>query len=274
MNGTINALLILGALAGLDFVEPRGGTQLFADSGEGGGGGGGATGTGGDAGAGGAGTDTKAGEGSKTFSQADVNGLLARERRAWETKAADAQKAIETKLAEAMQKLEKHEADKALEGATGKDRDILALRQTIAKLEADRKADNEKLSAAEKAREEAIGAFRGHRARGVVKDALLAAGALKGPKALDQATRTFLEEGKAEITVGDDDGLAVAVTFEGKRYDSLAEAVTYWLTQNDHFLATPGGGSGAKNPKGSGGNGSRALADMTVEELARLSAKG
>jgi hypothetical protein len=244
----LQTLLAIGALSGL-FIEGDG------------------------QGGGGTNADTKpaegAGEKAPVFDQAAVNALIAKERRAWEGKAAEAIKATEAKLSEASAKLEQIEREKELGNVTGKEREILQLKQTIAKYEADVKAKETAAAEATKAKDETVAKFRAHRASAEVKDALLSGGALKTPKTLDQATRLFMMETEAEITEDDKGGLVYGFTIDGKRYTDAAEAAKVWLALNDQYLTTPGGGSGARPPNG-GGRSATGLADLSVEELAKL----
>lgn len=253
MDPKIRHLLALAlALNTTDgFVSPL----LASGEGEGGGGGGG---------------ENKSDGGAKTFSQEDVNGLLARERRTWEGKLAEATTKANADLADVRAKLDALEGEKKLEGVTGKDREIEKLRQTIAKMESDGKALGEARTKAEQDRDAALTRYRTHRASEQARDALIKAGALSDPKALNLATRTLLADGKAEIAEDAEGNLTVSLVLDGKRYDALDQASKTWLQSNELFLKAAGGGGGTKAPNGSGGGGGKPLAEASFDQLAAM----
>lgn len=207
-------------------------------------------------------------KGGKTFTQEEVNSLIAKTRRELEQKATESQKAHEAKLAEITAKLEAFESEKKLEGVTGKDREIERLKQSIAKLEADAKAAADARAKAE-GDAKAIGdKFRTHRASEVVRDALLKAGALTDPKAIALATRTMMQDGSIDIAEDEKGNLSIAHVFDGKRFDAVQDAAKTWLEQNALFSKAAGGGGGTKAPNGSGTGGAKQLADASFEQLA------
>jgi len=263
MDPMLARLLIMGALFAPD-----------DDASAGGGGTGGGSKDDAGKGKGGAGTgdrgnadDDAAKAKAPKYSDDDLNGRIASERRKWETKSASELAARDAKITDLEKRIAALGEKRDDATADGDTKDARKLQQQITKLE----ADVAKLS---KERDDSAGALtaltsrvkRGAAAQ-AIRTALVAGGAIDNAKALDQAARLMIDDGDPEIEV-DDLGrvkrLEIAVgdkRFTGEK--ALSEAVAAFLAENDHLRKASSGG-GTKGPKGLPKG--RKLADMSPAE--------
>lgn len=199
-----------------------------------------------------------------TFTQEQVNALIAKERKASEAKFERtlAERTAETnaKLAELQQAQEdagKSAAEKAQAQAARERAVIEAKLADTAKTLAER---------------DALVAARTQELRDTRLDyeigGLFAARKVM-PEAQRAASLVFRADAKFEH---DDSGKVIAVDLGNKRFDSVAAAMDEWMKTNGAiYVAAPAGGAGTK--PGSAGTGGRKLVDMTDDELLAASAR-
>lgn len=212
---------------------------LYAEAGEANGAGGGAA----------AGQAQGAEKPQPKYTDDDLNGIVARERRKLETKFADyesvkaqASEAAELKkqIAELSEKLE-------LTGKTESEKQKLIAE----KLEQQRRSEVEKISAerdqAKSAAEAAAKALLDTKKEYQVTQALTAAKAL--PSMLPYAIRAFIDEVEIEL---DEKGKVTGATVDGVPKKDLNEAAVAWLKNRDGFAQAPQGGGGTRGSNGSG----------------------
>ncbi len=225
-------------------------------SGDGGGGGSGDDGGGGsgDGGGGGAGGD------DKTFTQADLNRMVANERRSNQAKmdtlqaSADKVPGLETTIQEAKEAKELADADAAGQAT------ILAQRQAdqhqakleekdlrIAGLEADKAAGDTRLT--------------DFQTRTTIGQELAKAGMLGA--AAKHAIPAMMAD--SEVTLNEDGSIAT-IKLDKVMQADLATAVAQFLTDNPHFKAAPPGGSGSGAPNGGAGGSDKPIAEMSQQE--------
>lgn len=242
---------LLLALAGQVPMLGARSSICFADS-EGGGAG--------DVGAGGAGGSGTGTQAPKTFTQEEVNGIVAKEVKGVRSKLEAAQAESTKKTAELQAQLEKLTGD--LEIATKPDAEK-------AKLIAEREQAKSRslLETAAKERDEAkaiaakaVADLQSFKMDTLLTDALASQKA--NPETLKQAVLLMKLDGACEF---DDQG-NLAVTVPTGRMTDLKKAAEHWLKANPHFLPAPAGGAGTKRPNAGGNNG----VDMNVMSPSQL----
>lgn len=209
------------------------------------------------------------GGGGRTFTQDDVNALLAKERRGLQAKLDEATKASSAtaeRLAELEANAAKAAEERELEGKTAleklehkhkKDlelahRQIEESKKTIAEREALAAQRLEVLN-----RERVANGLVGHFGK---------AGVL--PERLSEAVRYSMTD-FADVTVHEDG--SITGTYGDLVDKSLADISAAWAAAHDNFLPAPKGGAGTR---ASNANlGTRSLADMSLEEMAALANK-
>lgn len=262
MNPDLFRVLIMGALLAPD-----------DDASSGGGGSGGGAGA---DGKGGKGDGTKGDKGNgddasakaPKYSDDDLNGRLANERRKWEAKSKEASDASAAKIADLEKQIaalgkKKNDADD-----DGDARDAKKLAQQITKLEADVAAEKKRADDAVALNASTTSRVKRAAAADGLRTALSAAGAIENPKALDQAARLMLDDGDAEIVVDDLGRLkSIEIAVGDKRYTgakALEEAAAAYLADNEH-LRKASSGTGTKGPKGKAAG--RKLSEMSTGDL-------
>ena len=201
---------------------------------------------GGGAGGGGGGD----GEGDKTFSQEEVNAIIAKERKSWEAKSGEALKQAKdeaaTKQKELQEQLDalKSEFEDSKLSAADKEKKAAeraqnAMKDQIAQLQASIKAEQEKTEAA-------AATLRGERIARHLSSGLTAANVFKG--ALSDAIDAFGKVAKVEL---DDNGQPTTVTMGESAFTDIKEAATAFLKDRPHFQTGTAGGAGTRPPNGS-----------------------
>ncbi len=215
-------MLIMGALAGIGLCSAP-------DPGDPGGGGGGG------------------GGGDKTFTQDQVNAIVADSRKKYEAqinelkplaekaKSIDDLQAQITKLTEEKELVGKTEAEKARIEA-----DKAAKRIADERAAAAKERDEEKGK-----REAAEGRLRNVHVKYALTTALTAAKAF--PEALDDAVGAMMASSKVEV---DDDGKVTAVIFGGVTHTDTKAAAEAFLKTKPYFAQGVAGGAGTRNPNG------------------------
>jgi|GEM_PF-4700677 len=231
--------------------------SVFVASADGGGGGGG----GGD---------------DKTFTQEDVNALLAKERKKLEDKFKDYDD-LKTKAGEVddlKTRLETLEEEKDLAGKTAEEKERARAEKERTKLLAD-------LEEAKTAREEAEAklksegeAHRMTKVRTRLGTELTAAGVF--PKAAEDALSTMLAS--SELDFDEETGALKTLTLshDGTRYtpDEIGKACESYLKAKPHFAKAPAGGAGTTPPTGGGGgHDDRPLHERPIGDLLKQDAQ-
>jgi hypothetical protein len=203
-----------------------------------------------------AGTNASAAE-TKTFTQEQVNALIARERKSLEAKIkADS----DTAIGELRSKLEQLELEKADAGKSAAEKEKAAAARQLATYEA-------KLAELAKAKDEAssLAAQQAQALRDTKVDYALNS-LLATHKVLPEATRFalkgFRDDAKIEY---DETGAIAAVDVLDKRFTKLDDAVAEWMKQHGAlFTAAPSGGAGTRASNGLGG---KTLSKQSTEDL-------
>lgn len=214
-------------------------------------------GEGGEGGAGGG--DGNAGGGApKTLTQEQVNGLLAKERKAWEAKLASATGEATSKLQAELDALKAAHEDA---GKSAAEKAQAAAARERAVIEA--KLNDTTRALAER---EAVIATRTQELRDTRLDHELN-GHLAVRKVLPQAQRAAMLVFKADAKFEyDDAGTLTAVDVGNKRFDSLALAIDDWMISNGSiYVAATQGGAGSR--AGTAGGSTVPLIKRSTEEL-------
>lgn len=202
----------------------------------------------------------------KTFTQDEVNSLLAKERRGLEAKIKELEPLkeqaaksteLEKQIAELNEKIE-------LAGKSEKEKEKLLAEKLTAKLEKE-KSDLAKERDAQRAlADQAAAELKRTRLEHQITAALMAAKALPG--SLKFAVPAFLAE--AEIEADEKKGHAItSVTIDGVPYKELAKATEAYLKANPLFLQAPEGGGGTRaSNAGASGN----WKDLPADQMADL----
>lgn len=192
-----------------------------------------------------------------TFTQEQVNKLLAQERRRSEKKLADleglkAQVEESKGLATRLQELEE-QAELAGKSAEEKAKAVAERAQAqSAKRVADLEAQIKALSTE---RDTAAGKLTDHVKRSAASDALSKAGVLQGAE--KHALRAFLEDVRFDL---DEEGRITGAEYQDVPQD-IAAAAAAFLSDNDLFKAAKPGGSGTRTPT------SGALTDKDIDSM-------
>lgn len=206
----------------------------------------------------------------KTYTQADIDRMMGQRLASKEKELAAVKAEVESskaKLAEfdslttRLQALEDEKLSAAEKARKDAERAAKAIADREAALAKERDEWRGKAETAERRRVEANVSRE-------VGDALAAAKALPG--VLKHAIPAFRSE--VEIDT-DEDGRITAVRFDGVARKDLADAAGAWLTANPHFQQHPGGGSGAQKPNGAGLSG-RPLHEVDSQSLIREGLRG
>lgn len=231
----------------------------FADAGAGGDGGDGGTG-----GAGGAGDGGSGGKPDKTFTQAELNALIAKERRASEERLgkqfAEERAKTQTELEELRTKFEESGKSAAEKERLAEQRARAAAETKLAE-QAKLLAERDTLLA--RHQQELRDTRLGHEL-----DSLLAAKKVL-PEAMRAARLVFLADAKVEY---DAENKVVGVDVGPKRFASVAEAIDDWMKANGAiYLAAPAGGAGTR--MGNGGPSKPFYQQSTEENIAAANAQ-
>lgn len=210
----------------------------FADAGAGG------DGDGGTGGAGGAGDAGAGGKPDKTFTQAELNAILAREKRSAEERAAKTHSEAAAKLQAELEELR----------AKYEDSNKSAAEKAAAAAARERAAVEAKLAETNKALAERDALLTRHQQE--LRDTKLnhELNALFGarkvlPEAMRAATLVFRADAAIEY---DAEGKVVGVDVGSKRFGTVAEALDDWMKSNGAiYVAAPAGGAGTRQGNGS-----------------------
>ena len=208
----------------------------------------------------------------KTYDDAAVNALLAKERTKLEAKFKDYDelKASAGKLTALEQQVAELTEARDLAGKTAKEQaEILAAKQAK-KLNDDNAALLDRASKAEKERDDERTGHRTTRASTLLSGALVASDV--HPAALNKALQAML----AESTIDYDergDMTSVTLAHDGTKYAraDLAKAAASYLTENPFFAKGAAGGGGGGRGGGAGSSNGKKLWEMTEQELALMS---
>lgn len=204
----------------------------------------------------------------KTFSQDEVNALLARDKKkltsqieALESKASSAEE-MRQQIAELNEQIElagksaeEQAKAKAKKAAEKQAAEVDGLRSQLSELEQNLNGERQSHQAT--------------RVRNRLATALIEADVY--PAAQDKALASMVGDAEAEF---DEDGNLVAITLEhdGTRYEDLKAAAVSYLAEHPYFAKAKPGGAGSGRPHG-GGRTSAPLADMDPQDLLKLDAQ-
>lgn len=200
---------------------------------------------------------------AKTYDDAQVNALIAKERRSIEEKAeksiAETKAAFEKQLAELNEKLE-------LAGKSADEQKKLLAEKAQRQLETERAA---LAKTAEEATAKAAALAAKHERtvkRHIAQSALAEAKAL--PRALGKAVEAFLADVEIDIDPNDETKVT-GVRLDGVAHKSVAEAAVAFLRTNDWFASAPPGGTGTKpgTAMGTGDWKSKSPEDLMADAL-------
>lgn len=234
------------------------------------------------------GTKAKAkAKGDKSFSQAEVTRLIAKE--VAKTKRGY-QKRIEALEGEAKRtkdltaELEELRAqiDDAAEGDDGKGggakdgaklgAELRKLQRQYKKLEGDLAESKAREEAATAAATTAQANLKKHIIASRVAVELSKHNAL--PNAIEKAVKLFVEETKADLVIDEDDPTAepaFTMSYGGREYDDVSKLAGAWLKENPYLVSAKGAGTGSKPPNGKGGGSLKfteeQLKGMTPDQL-------
>jgi hypothetical protein len=203
-----------------------------------------------------------------SLTQAEIDSMIGK-RLAEERKKFDGHDDFKAQAAKAKEfeaELTKLREEKELEGKSQAEKDRIAGEKAKQAIERERSEFGVKLTAAEKARDEAVGSLRSYIVNNALSTGLVAAKVL--PQAAESATKLFSSAAQVEL---DDNRNVTSVIYAGVTHKTVAEAAAAFLKDNNFLAAAPTvGGGGTKQPNGSGGgtNG-RALHEMSEDELLR-----
>lgn len=183
---------------------------------------------------------------AKTYSDAELNALLAKERRSHEEKTnaaiAAAKAEADAKLAELQQQVE-------LAGKTADEKAKIQAENAAKKIERERE-ELAKQRDAEKARADGLdGKLRSTVQQHQLSSALAVAKVF--PTALDYAVQGLLREA-TELDVDPASYEIKALTVDGVRYTDLPKAAEAFLEKRPFFKSAPPGGAGSSSPNGGG----------------------
>lgn len=203
---------------------------------------------------------------AKTFTQEQLDAIVAKQRRDLEAKFGDYDQLKEAagKVSELEKQLESIREEAELKGKSEAEKARIQLEKRMQQVE-------QRIAQAEKERDEATAkAEAAVKARlDVVKRHQLV-GALQGakvvPGALDDATDAMLRGAEIET---DDDGNIKGITVAGGHFDKPAEAVAAFLKTKPYYQSHPGGGSGGTNPNGAPGAPAN-VQEMSFAQLAEV----
>lgn len=205
----------------------------------------------------------------KMISQEQVNALLAKERRSFETKLKAASELSDkaSRADELEAKLAELEEERALAGKTAAEKERARAEkatQTMASEKARLEAEKATLAAdLEKARSEHRMTLANHS----LSVALSSAGVFAS--ASEDALASFVQNSELEF---DDSGALTAATskLDGLRYDDFKKAAEAFLAKKPHFAAGSGGGSGTRLPGGGGVRSNKPLHELSTAELLKV----
>ena len=208
---------------------------------------------------------------AKTFTQEDIDRIIAKERRSFEAKLKGSTELAEkAKRAEELEaRLAELEEEKALAGKTAAEKERARAEkasQAMATEKARLEAEKVELAAElERARKE----HQMTRASNALSTALSSAGVFPG--AAEDALASLMSNSEMEW---DDNGKLIAITLEldGTRYDDPKKAAAAFLAKKTHFAAGSTGGSGTRLPNGFGGS-NKPLHERTPQELLAMAAQ-
>ena len=202
---------------------------------------------------------------AKTFTQEDIDRIIAKERRSFEAKLKGSTELAEkAKRAEELEaRLAELEEEKALAGKTAAEKASQAMATEKARLEAEKV---ELAAELERARKE----HQMTRASNALSTALSSAGVFPG--AAEDALASLMSNSEMEW---DDNGKLIAITLEldGTRYDDPKKAAAAFLAKKTHFANGSPGGSGTRLPGNGGNTSGRPLYELSSEELQKLAAQ-
>lgn len=218
-------------------------------------------GEGGEGGGGGGGGDKPP---AKTFSQEDVNAMIAKERKALEAKFADYEdlKGKVGEVDELKKQLESIREEAELKGKSEAEKARIQLEKRMQQFE-------QRVAQAEKERDEAKAAAEtASKARlDVIKRHQVMA-ALQSHKVsdLDEATHSFLRHAEIET---DDDGNITGIAVGDGHFDKPEQAAAAFLKLKPTYAPFPGGGSGGVGPNAGGGTPEN-VQSMSFTQLSQL----
>jgi hypothetical protein len=201
-------------------------------------------------------------ENEKTFTQEQLNGILAADRKKAEAKVADLQAQVgqfETIKAAAAKRVTELESQVA---TLTTERDTARTEHANAKAMHDSEiATLKSLHAA------AVEAHRGFAVSRAVTDALIASGEVF-PTATAIAAREFEQLSVVEL---DDSGALTSITYAGEKHTDPKLAARAFLKAHPFFAMGAGGGTGAQRPSAGGFTAAR---DVTKVDPAELASRG
>lgn len=217
---------------------------------------------GGDDGGGGGGDDQR-------FTQDDVNTMIAKERKSWESKSKKQLDEATSKAQEQVDevKAELEELRKKHEEATldADQREKAALERAQKAIEKKLEDQQAKLTEAEKRAQLADQVLATERRARHLGRALTEAKAY--PEALGDALSVFQAAAEVEL---DDKGDIVSVKYNEGEYTDIKEAAKAFLNDRPHFAQAEGGGAGTRTPTGSRGGSKVPLWQLSDEERWKL----
>lgn len=208
----------------------------------------------------------------KTFTQDQLNALLAKERKATEAKFGDYDKLKEAagKVEELNKRLEELEEEKTLAGKSAEEKERARAKKERETLLADKeKAETEKAEV-EARLAAAFEEHRNTRARHTLSLALSAA-KVYAPAAAD-ALDAMMRDSTLEFDKETGELTQVTLANDGVVYDDMNKAAAAYLASKPHFAAGAIGGTGTRPPNGTRA-GDKAIADMTPDERLKASAQ-
>ena len=215
---------------------------------------------------GGAGGGDAGGDGGKgkTFTQAELQRIAAKEKAEGERAgraAAEAEwqaKLDEQKAAIAELKKQQMSAEERA-AAERKERDE-AEKRTREEREAKLKKERDEAKASAQT---ALERWKNDRRNAALQSALITAKVIAS--ASDDAAESMLRNAKIDV---DEDGKITGVMYGGKTYESVADAAKQFLDDRPHFAqAVGGGGAGTRGGNGAAPAGGRKLHEMSREDL-------
>jgi hypothetical protein len=226
---------------------------------------------GGDGGGGGGG-----GGEPKTFTQEQLNGFLAAERKKLtdkQTAQAAEIEALKAKVAENDElkaKLAKIEEDKELAGKSELEKERARAEKEANKLRGERDTAIRERDEARGATDNEKASHRMTRARNRLTSALTQAEVF--PTAADDALEGMVRS--AEFDFDDETGELKSLTLnhDGTRYQAneLKKAAESFLKHKPHFAKGAGGGTGATRPTGGGAHGGKPLHELSTDQLLEI----
>lgn len=197
----------------------------------------------------------------KTFTQEDVDRIIAKRLAAKEkeiAKLAAENEKTSKRFEEMNAKFEELSAKYEETNKSDVERELIKAQRAIAKYQDKIKALEEQAAEATKTATEARSTLKQRELESALRSGLLKAKA--HTRGLDQAVKILISEGRAEV---DDEG-RVTLTIGDVPYDDPAEAAERWLQANPHFAEGMLGGSGTPMPGKGGGF-------MSLEQMDKMS---